>query len=94
MLVSASTCYVTLLGACVSTEQNTGSQYSPLSHPQAMFVVAALFGLPHFCLCCSFLLHEEFPLYQYFLTCLRTSFEKLSIDCNLHTKIGQNKPKF
>ena len=43
MLVSASTCYVTLLDACVSTEQNTGSQYSPLSHPQAMFVVAALF---------------------------------------------------
>ena len=34
------------------------------------------------------------PFLPLLLTCLRTSFEKLSFDCNLHTKIGQNKPKF
>ena len=57
-----------------------------------MFVVAGLSKLPQFCLCCSSPFMGNY-LYLIFFTCLRTSSWKLSIDCNLHKKLGQNIAK-
>ena len=57
-----------------------------------MFVVAGLSKLPQFCLCCSSPCMGNY-LYLLFFTCLRTSSWKLSIDCNLHKKLGQNIAK-